>query len=257
VAISTRQARALTVAAIVVPVVLFFLAPPLAASGLWDPHELNVAEFSRRIAVSLFGAGRLALDGADNHLPYLNDLGRPSLPFLSVALGFKFFGLSEWAGRLPLALWGVAGVAATYAWVSRLIDRRAGFYTALVLSTMPLYAVHARTLLGDICAMSAFTMAFGGLLVAVIDDRKDERSDRVIRLAFAALGVGGLVAGYYSRGALLGVAAPMLAVGAAVAVAVLSQPRVERLGALALSGAFVAVPVAARKGTRRIAIGSA
>ncbi len=244
VSISPRQARALTIAAFVVPVVLFFLAPPLSSSGLWDPHELNVAEFSRRIAVSLFGAGRLALDGADNHLPYLNDLGRPSLPFLSVALGFKVFGLSEWAGRFPLAVWGVAGVAATYAWVSRLIDRRAGFYTALVLSTMPLYAVHARTLLGDICAMSAFTMAFGGLLVAVIDERKDERASPMIRMAFAALGIGGLLAGYYSRGALLGVAAPMLAVGAGALVVALAQIKVERFFALAAGIAFVAVSVA-------------
>jgi hypothetical protein len=120
---------------------------------------------------------------------------------------------------------------------------------------MPLYAVHSRTLLGDICAMSAFTMAFGGLLVAVIDERKEERRNPTIRVAFAALGFAGLLAGYYARGALLGVAAPMLAVGAAMVVTMLSRSelspgvtetrlKVKGYLTLALGGAFVAVPVA-------------
>src|SRR5580692_3113908 len=106
------------------PVAFFFVLPPLTKSGLWDPYELNVADLARRLALNLFGAGTLSLDGAENSLPHLNDLGRPELPFDSIALGFRVFGLHEWAGRAPLALWGVAGVLATYAFVSRLIDKR-------------------------------------------------------------------------------------------------------------------------------------
>ena len=243
IAISPLQARALAIGAIVVPILLFLVAPPLSASGLWDPHELNVAEFARRIAVSLFGATKLSLEGAENHLPYLNDLGRPSLPFLSVAAGFKLFGLSEWAGRMPLAVWGIAGVVATFAWVSRLVDRRAGFYAALALSTMPLYAVQSRTLLGDICTMSAFSMAFGGLLVAVIDEREGDREAMVVRFAFAALGLGGLAAGYFSRGALLGVAAPMLAVGAATLVFTFAKAEVTGFGTFLVGVLFTAASI--------------
>ena len=102
------------------PTLLFLLVPPLTKSGMWDPYELNVADLSRRVALNLYGAGDLALAGADNSLPHLNDLGRPQLPFSSIALGFKIFGLHEWAGRLPLALWGLIGVLATYAFVARL-----------------------------------------------------------------------------------------------------------------------------------------
>ena len=100
-------------AAIAVPTLLFLVFPPLSKSGLWDPYELNVADLSRRIALNLYHADSLSLTGADNSLPHLNDLGRPQLPFSSIALGFKLFGLQEWAGRLPLALWGVLGVVAT------------------------------------------------------------------------------------------------------------------------------------------------
>ena len=81
--------------AFALPVLFFFVLPPLTKSGLWDPYELNVADLARRVALNLHGATALALEGADNSLPHLNDLGRPQLPFTSIALGFKIFGLHE------------------------------------------------------------------------------------------------------------------------------------------------------------------
>src|SRR5215469_1458183 len=74
-----------------VALLFLFLLPPLSKSGLWDPYELNVADLSRRIALTLYHAP-LDLAGADNSLPHLNDLGRPQLPFSSIALGFKLLG---------------------------------------------------------------------------------------------------------------------------------------------------------------------
>jgi len=117
--------------AVGLPFLFFFVLPPLTRAGLWDPHELNVADLARRVALNLHGAADLALEGADNSLPHMNDLGRPQLPFSSIALGFKTFGLHEWAGRGPLALWGLIGVVATYGWISRLADRRASRETSL------------------------------------------------------------------------------------------------------------------------------
>src|SRR5579864_8555208 len=201
------------------PVLLFFCLPPLSRSGLWDPYELNVADLSRRIALNLYHASGLALDGADNSLPHLNDLGRLQLPFSSVAIGFKLFGLHEWAGRWPLALWGFAGVLATYAFVARLFDRRAGAYAAVVLSTMPLYFVQARSILGDICTMAALAMAFGGLTVAAFDRDEQGPTSWRRRLLWLAMAAVGLLAGFESRGGLLGLGVPLLSVGLAWAVA--------------------------------------
>lgn len=193
-------------------VLLFFVVPPLGYAGIWDPHELNVADLARRIALNLHGASGLALEGADNSLPHLNDLGRPQLPFTSIALGFKVFGLHEWAGRAPLALWGLLGVLATYGWVARLVDRRAGVLAGLALATMPLYLVGARTMLGDVVAMAAFSAALGGALVAAFDD------DARARAAWFGVCVLGVVSGFYARGGVLGVGVPLLAASGAIAL---------------------------------------
>ncbi|MGH7328576.1 MAG: ArnT family glycosyltransferase, partial [Polyangiaceae bacterium] len=182
--------------AVAVPTLLFFVLPPLSKSGLWDPYELNVADLARRIAANLFHASGAMLAGTDNSMPHLNDLGRPELPFTSMAIGFKLFGLHVWAGRFPLAVWGLAGVLAIYGSVSRLVDKRAGLYTALALSTMPLYFVQARTMLGDIVTMSAVAMAFSGFAVAAFDTGRPK--SLFSRLAWLVVGIAGVVSGYMS-----------------------------------------------------------
>ncbi len=227
------------VVATAVPVLLFLVFPPLSKSGLWDPYELNIADLSRRIALNLYHADNLALAGADNSLPHLNDLGRPQLPFSSIALGFKLFGLQEWAGRFPLALWGVLGVVATYAFVARLFDRRAGVYAAVVLSTMPLYFVQARSMMGEVCAMAGLAMAFGGFAVAVFDrqpprglvDGSSKELQPTLwsqRVPWLVMGALGLLVGVESRGALLGAAVPLVGVGAAWAVTRVATAHAQR-----------------------------
>lgn len=188
-------------------VALVSLAYPVSSAGLWDPHELEVADQSRRIAHTLLGAD-LALEGANNEVPTLGELSRGQLPFQSMALGFKLFGLTEWAGRLPLVLWGLVGLGAVFLLVSRLADRVAASLSVLALATMPLYYLHARTMLGDVVTMASVAVALAGLAVAVFD-----RGTLRLRLGAFVLGVTGLAAGYGSRGALLGVAVPALAVG--------------------------------------------
>jgi 4-amino-4-deoxy-L-arabinose transferase-like glycosyltransferase len=226
-------------------VLFFFVLPPLTKSGLWDPYELNVADLGRRIALKLFGADSLALAGADNSLPHLNDLGRPQLPFTSIALGFKLFGLHEWAGRAPLALWGVAGVMATYAFVSRLVDKRAGLYAAVALTTMPLYFVQARTMLGDIVTMAAFAMSFGGLAVAVFDRDAIGPTRASARIPWLLMALVGLAAGFESRGGVLGLGAPMIAVGLAWGLARASGEKMQNTLSDVVGGASLALGLAA------------
>jgi 4-amino-4-deoxy-L-arabinose transferase-like glycosyltransferase len=242
-----------------VPALLFFVLPPLTRSGLWDPYELNVADLSRRIALNLYHAGNLALDGADNTLPHLNDLGRPQLPFSSIALGFKLFGLHEWAGRLPLALWGLLGVLATYAFVARLFDRRTGTYAAVILATMPVYFVQARSILGDVCTMSGLAMAFGGLAVGAFDRQPLKGPGSPVgptglreRAPWLVMAAVGMFVGFESRGGLLGLGIPLLGVGLAWGAARVAStsgsrdPVGDAVGAAAVVAGAVVIVVAVR-----------
>jgi 4-amino-4-deoxy-L-arabinose transferase-like glycosyltransferase len=202
----------------------------ISKSGIWDPHELKVADLSRRIALNLLGARNLELQGAVNSVPTLSDLGRGQLPFTSVALGFKLFGLHEWAGRLPLAVWGLLGVIVSYALVARLSDRRAGALTAIVLSTLPLYFLHARTLLGDIVTMASIALAMAGFTLACFDrPRASESVAKVTRhrAIWLALGIVGLATGFGARGVVIGIAVPALGVAVAWLTA---RSRADRLG---------------------------
>ncbi len=191
-------------------IALSSLLLPLGWSGLWAPYELETAELSRRIALALHGAQDLALEGANNTVPTLAELGRGQLPFSSVALGFQLFGLQDWAGRLPLALWGLLGIAATFALVARASDRIAAAYASIALASMPLYFLQARTLLGDIVAMSAVALACTGLGLGVFAPGSPSARSRA---GWLALALTGLAAGFASRGVLLGVATPALGVG--------------------------------------------
>ncbi|XXX73724.1 glycosyltransferase family 39 protein [Sorangium sp. So ce134] len=190
------------------------LLPLLGKSGIWDPYELDRADLARRIAIHVFGARGVGLAESAGQLPTLTDLGMGELGFTSMALGFRLFGLHDWAGRLPLALWGLAGALVLYEFLARLVDRKAGLYAVAALVTMPLYVMQARTMLGDIVTMAALTMAFCGLTGALLEGaRRARRGALLAPAAWLAVAILGLAAGYLSRGLLIGVAVPALGAG--------------------------------------------
>lgn len=185
----------------------------LAKSGIWDPYELDAAEYSRRIAIHVFHAQNLELPDALNVMPTLSDLRMGELPFTSMALGFKLFGLRDWTGRLPLAIWAFAGVVALHELLSRLSGRKAALYGAVALATMPIYFMQARTMLGDIVTMSALSMAFSGFTGLLLDRGTSDGKTFQVKLIWFVVAAIGLVSGYLSRGLLIGVAIPTLTAG--------------------------------------------
>lgn len=220
-----RQARELGPAGTALFIGALSLLLPVGWCGLWAPYELEMADFSRRIAVALHGAEALAVTGVNNDVPTLSELGKGQLPFTSVALGFQLFGLSDWAGRLPLALWAALGLGATYLLVSRLMDRVAAAYATLALATMPLYFLQARTMLGDGATLAAVAIAASALGISTFH-AFERRASRWVWVAVALLG---LAAGFAARGALFGVACPALGVGLAWCIWRLSgQPSLGR-----------------------------
>jgi len=229
----------------VAPLLVLFVAClslviPIAGYGIWDPHELRSIDLARRISVHWFGGVDLELGGVVNALPTRGEVDRGELPFTSMAVGLRLFGLSAWAGRLPLCVWGMLGLVATYLLVSRLADRVAAALSVLVLATMPLYFVHARTMLGDGVTMASLAIALAGLALALFDGVSTGR-----RLAWLAMGILGLIAGGFTRGLLLGVAVPALAVGLGWLISLLAgagrkEPLPTALGCVVLGIGAVA-----------------
>src|SRR5688500_13283393 len=143
----------------------------------------------------LFTDSGCELQGEINTLPSRGELDRGELPFTSMALELRVFGLEAWAGRLPLFVWALAGLGATYLLVARLSDRTAAALSVLVLGTMPLFFLNARTMLGDSVAFAASAIAVAGLALALYD-----RGSARLRGAFGALGLLGLVSGALACG---------------------------------------------------------
>lgn len=214
-------------------------------AGIWDPPELETAELARRMAQGLLGAENLGPESPLG-LPTRGELGRGELPFTLIALGFRVFGLSAWAGRLPLALAGVLGAAALYWLMRRLGSARAGALALLVLGTAPLYFLHARTMLGDIVTMAAQSATMAGFALAIF-----ERTSLRSRLLSLGIGLLGCAAGFGARGILVGVALPTLGVGIAWllnALAGADRQRLRRvLGAAVLLGGVAAALVGSRE----------
>ncbi|MCC6521079.1 MAG: glycosyltransferase family 39 protein [Polyangiaceae bacterium] len=158
-----------------------------------------------------------------------------------MALGFRLFGLRDYAGRLPLGAWALTGALVLYLFLRRFVSPRAALYGVVALSTMPLYFMQARTMLGDAVTLAAFAAAVCGLGGALL-----ERGGAAWTTAWVLLGLGGCAAGFLARGAVLGVAAPALAVGIAWLALRFSGRRGARfdvvgVGALALTIGAVAL----------------
>jgi hypothetical protein len=102
----------------------------LSGFGIWDPWEVEVADVARRIA-----------KGEALQIPHAG--------VWLVAQGFRSMGVSEWGGRLPIALSGLLTLALAYPLVARFAERRAAAYTVIIAATSPLFLFNARTMLGE------------------------------------------------------------------------------------------------------------
>ncbi len=206
-----RSSRKLLIAAGAVLLIAgFLLFRGITQLGIWDPYELTLADLGCRRAASA-GKFELSACGVDS-AGRAGDV-RSAVMVQTVALGFRMFGVTESAGRIPLAMWILVGAIVATLAVGRLVDARAGLYTGAVFATMPMVLVQGRLVLGDAATMGAFAVALGGLAVAVFDRGDDGASvGWAARTPWAVLGAFGVAACMGARGVSVGAAAP-LAVG--------------------------------------------
>ena len=176
---------------------IVLILPGLGSFGFWDPWELSLAERAREISE---GASITDVTLAGRYP------ARPPLDLVLDAVGIKLLGPSEWGGRLMQGLVAIGALLAVYWAGLGLLRRRAALLSVLVLGTMPLFFLQARQLTSNMGLTAALALSFGGL------GRFAWPSSGRRRWLDFAVGVAGLVLGYWAGGGLLGVALPCLSI---------------------------------------------
>ena len=132
-----RRTHTLTAAIAVLAGAAALLLTWIGSVGIWDPWELETADEARRLA-----SGQVPQDHA-------------GLSVWLVSLGFRFFGVHEWSGRLPIALCGLLAVLVALLLAG--LDRgpRAGLYAAVITASTPLFLFNSRLMMGQAPAFAA------------------------------------------------------------------------------------------------------
>jgi len=163
-----------------VGLVLFFHR--LGAPGLMDPDEGRYAEIAREF----FVRGDWLIPQL-NLLPYLE---KPPLVYWLTALGFKVFGYTEAAARLPSAVSALGGVFLAYGLGRALWGPVAGVLGALVLASAAGYVALGRILTLDMTFALLLNLGIGLGYLAL-----SRGQARLWRWAYLALGLAVLTKG--------------------------------------------------------------
>jgi 4-amino-4-deoxy-L-arabinose transferase-like glycosyltransferase len=156
---------------------LLLFLPGLGASPLLDRDEPAYAETAREM-----------LQRGDWIATWFNGeprFDKPPLVYWGEMAAFSLLGVNETAARLPVVLFGLAGVLATY-WVGlRLGKPKAGLLAGFILASSMLYFGLARSVLLDVPFTFCFTLAMGTMIAGL----QEPTRTRWPLLAGAALGL--------------------------------------------------------------------
>lgn len=115
---------------------------------------------------------------------------KPIFFYWELIAAFSVFGVTDFAARFFPALFGVLGLALTYALARRLYDARTAFWSAMILGTGLLYAVLAKLILTDMSLFVFFGAALGAFLIGYREERRG-----YFYIAYACAGLATLTKG--------------------------------------------------------------
>lgn len=142
-------------------IAVLFLAA-LGSVGFWDPDEGRYAA----IPAAMLHRGDWIVPHLDG-LPYLE---KPPLLYWMTALSFKALGLTEFAGRLPMAICGFVAILAIYLLGRRRLGWRTGILAAAILAVSPEFFGLARFLMTDMPVACCLTLAMVWFYLAASAD---------------------------------------------------------------------------------------
>jgi 4-amino-4-deoxy-L-arabinose transferase-like glycosyltransferase len=188
------------VLALLVACALLYL-PRAGSYGLWDPWETHYGEIARQMVMR----GDVITPwwpGSPVDRPEV--FHKPIFHFWLMAASLGLFGLErahalpsemvdswrpEWALRLPNIILSIAALLVLWWAVARLVNRRAAWLSALVLSTSSQWLLVTRQAMTDIPFVAPMTIALACAAVALLDRDASAPATRNAR----RLGLAGLI----------------------------------------------------------------
>jgi hypothetical protein len=216
----------------VLAIAALVLLPDLSRPGLWEPHELQIADaaVARNERADQPPPPAATPPAAKPGTPAVTEparcpatapRGEDGPRTLTERLAADGLRVSDSDGgmRLPLALLGLLCVVATAGIAIRLGSARAGLIAGLACLSFPLLVLDARMLDGDIGTPTAAALIVYGA-VALATPRVRDGVGGMIALAADSIGAlaalaAGVWMGWNAGGALLGLLVPIGAVAAA------------------------------------------
>lgn len=174
---------------------VLFLGLRLGAIGFFDPDEGRYAS----IPVAMLRTGDYVVPQLGG-FPYLE---KPPLLYWLTAGSFALFGRSEFAGRLPVLLFGLLGLFSIFCLGKKIGGVRLGLTSAGLLALTVQWYVHSRLLTTDMILAGAMT---AGLTLFFIGSETGRRAP--FAGFYAALAAATLAKG------LIGIVLPGLIIGA-------------------------------------------
>lgn len=148
----------------------FLFLPNLGSFGLWDPWETHYGEVTRNMVesfdwISPWWGYRAKIGPQGQQGSYF--YSKPILIFWGEALSVRLIGFSEWAIRLPMALFAILTCFFSYYAVSKLWGRGAGLLASLILATSPQFFYLARQAQTDMMFVAPLSMAMLALALGL------------------------------------------------------------------------------------------
>ena len=172
---------------------IFVLFYQLGGAALFEPDEGRNAEKAREIL--------LLSDWVTPHLNFHPVLDKPIFFYWLIALAYKFFGISEWAARLPSALAALGSVALVYFFARAQWGKAQALWSGLILLTSVEFFLLARIVIFDMPLTFFLTLALCAFYQASHSDDVNRRR-MLCLLMYGALGAATLIKG------LIGVVVP-------------------------------------------------
>lgn len=165
----------------------------LGGAVLFEPDEGRNSEKAREILV--------LHDWITPHENFHAVLDKPIFFYWLIATSFKFFGLSEWAARLPSALAAFGCLVLVYRFVLARWGRWEAFWSVLILLTSAEFFILARVVIFDMTLTFFMTLAFWAFYEAAHTEPAKQRRIWCLVL-YSALAIATLIKG------LIGVVVP-------------------------------------------------